>query len=107
MNVRIIEATTDADLERVLAVRNSMERPLSLDGLRAERSSTVATLDLIAERDGEDIGAGSVAWGRRGGPARSAFIFAWVLEEHRRRGIGGALLGRLTTFARSKGIERM
>jgi GNAT superfamily N-acetyltransferase len=39
--------------------------------------------------------------------ARSAFIFAWVLPEHRRAGIGGGLLDRLTAFARSKGIERM
>src|SRR4051812_19700707 len=84
-----------------------MERPLSLAGLRAERSSAVATLDVIAERDGEDVGAGSVAWGPTGASARTAFIFAWVGPEHRRTGIGGALLDRLTAFARSKGIERM
>src|SRR4051812_39654557 len=107
MNVRIIEATTDADLERVLAVRNSMERPLSLAGLRAERSSAVATLDLIAEREGEAVAAGSIAFGPTGGTSPNAFIFAWVLQEHRRGGIGGALLDRLTTFARSKGIDRM
>lgn len=107
VTLRIIEASTDADLERVLAVRNSMERPLSLAGLRAERSSAVATLDVIAERDGEDVGAGSVAWGPTGASARTAFIFAWVVPEHRRTGIGGALLDRLTAFARSKGIERM
>ena len=107
MDLQILEATTDADLERVLAVRNSMERPLSLAGLRAERSSAVASLDLIADRHGTDIGAGSVAWGPIGAAAANAFIFAWVLPEHRRTGIGGRLLDRLTAFARSRGIERM
>lgn len=108
MDLTILEATTNADLERVLAVRNVMERPLTLAGLHAERSSVQASLDLIATAaDGTDIGSGSVAWGPISADSRNVFIFAWVLPEHRRQGIGSALLERLVTFARAHDMQRM
>ena len=92
MGVTIREATTDADLERVLAVRNSIEvEQLSLTGLRAERSGSLATLDLLAESDDVDVGSGSVAWGPVNAESRNVFIFAWVPREHRHQGIGGSL----------------
>jgi GNAT superfamily N-acetyltransferase len=107
MDVTITEASSDADLERVLAVRNVMERPLTLAGLRAERSSALASLDLIASAGGTDIGSGSVSWGPISADSRNVFIFAWVLLEHRRRGVGSALLERLVAFARANGMQRM
>jgi GNAT superfamily N-acetyltransferase len=108
MDVTIREATGDADLERVLAVRNTMEaEQLSLNGLRAERSGSVATYDLLAELDGRDVGAGSASWGPIGAESKNVFIFVWVLPEARHLGIGGRLLDRLVAFARERGIERM
>jgi GNAT superfamily N-acetyltransferase len=101
-------ATTDDDLERVLAVRNSMEaEQLTLAGLRAERAGSDAALDLLAESDGRDVGAGSVAWGAIGAEQRNAYIFAWVLPQHRNNGIGGAVLDRLIAFSRERGMELM
>jgi len=101
-------AETDDDLQRVLDVRNAIEvEKLTLVGLRAERSAAIASLDLIAEMGGRDIGAGSVAWGPISVESRNAFIFAWVLPEWRHRGIGGGLLDRLAAYARTAGMERM
>jgi GNAT superfamily N-acetyltransferase len=107
MEVTILEATTDVEIERVLAVRNVIERPLSLTGLRAERSSSIAHLDLIAVVDGTDVGSGSVAWGPISVESGNVFIFAWVLPEYRRHGVGSALLDRLIAFARADGMDRM
>jgi GNAT superfamily N-acetyltransferase len=108
MDVAIREAATDADLERVLAVRNSIEaEKLTLAGFRAERRGSIATLDLLAEADGVDVGSGSVAWGPIGGESRNVFIFAWVPPKHRHQGIGGGLIDRLVAFARDRGMERM
>jgi GNAT superfamily N-acetyltransferase len=108
MEVTIREATTEADLQRVLDVRNSIEaEQLSLAGLRAERNGSVASLDLLAEADGVDFGSGSAAWGPIGAESRNAFIFVWVPPEHRKHGIGGRLVDRLVSFARDLGMERM
>jgi len=108
MGFTIREATTDADLERVLVVRNAIEfEQLSLAGLRAERSGSLATLDLLAESDGVDVGSGSTAWGAMNAESRNVFIFAWVPPEHRHQGIGGRLVDRLIGFARDRGMERM
>jgi GNAT superfamily N-acetyltransferase len=103
-----IRGVTDADLERVLAVRNSLEvERLSLAGLRAERNGSIAALDLLAEAGGVDVGAGSTAWGPIGVESRNVFVFAWVPPEHRQQGIGGSLVDRLVAFARERGMERL
>jgi GNAT superfamily N-acetyltransferase len=108
MDATISPATTDADLERVLDVRNAIEvEKLTLVGLRAERSAAVASLDLVAETGGRDVGAGSIAWGAISVESRNVFIFAWVLPEERHRGIGGRLLDQLVACARTAGMERM
>jgi GNAT superfamily N-acetyltransferase len=108
MRPTIRTATTDADLERVLAVRNSMEADqLTLAGLRAERAGSEAELDLLAEADGKDVGAGSVAWGLIAAEHRNAYIFAWVPPEYRHQGIGTSLLDRLIAFARERGMVEM
>jgi GNAT superfamily N-acetyltransferase len=108
MDVTIREATTEADLQRVLDIRNSIEAEhLSLAGLRAERSGSLESLDLLAEAGGVAVGSGSADWGPIGAESRNVFIFAWVPPEHRHHGIGGRLLDRLVTFARDRGMERM
>lgn len=108
MHVTIRAATTDPDLERVLAIRNSMDaEQLTLAGLRAERAGTEAELDLLAEVDGTDVGAGSVAWGPIAAEHRNAYIFAWVLPDYRHEGVGTGLLDRLVAFARERGMREM
>jgi GNAT superfamily N-acetyltransferase len=101
-------ASSDDDLERVLAVRNSMEHEqLTLAGLRAERAGAEAELDLLAEADGRDVGGGSVSWGAIGAEQRNAYLFAWVLPAYRKNGVGGGLLDRLAAFSRERGMEQM
>jgi GNAT superfamily N-acetyltransferase len=101
-------ATTDADLERVLAIRNAMVADhQTLAALRAERASTEAALDLLAEAGHRDVGAGSIAWGRIAAESRNVYVFAWVLPEMRHKGIGGELLDRLVAFARDRGMQEM
>ena len=108
MDVTIREAVGDADLERVLAIRNAMEADQqTLAGLQAERGGALASLDLLAESGGIDVGAGSIAWGPMSAESRNVFVFAWVVPEYRRRGIGGTLLDRLVAFGRERGMERM
>jgi GNAT superfamily N-acetyltransferase len=108
MEATIRAASGDVDLERVLAVRNAVEHePQSLAALHAERGNSIATLDLIAEQDGRDVGSGSIAWGPGALETRNVFIFAWVLPPYRHQGIGGALLDGLVAFAREAGMERM
>ena len=108
MRPTIRTAATDDDLERVLAVRNSMEAdPLTLAGLRAERAGSEAELDLLAESDNNVVGAGSVAWGLIAAEHRNAYIFAWVPPEYRHQGVGTALLDRLISFAREGGMVEM
>jgi len=108
MDATIREATNEADIERVLAVRNAVEHePQTLAAFHAERAGTITTLDLLAEQDGRDVGAGSIAWGPGALESRNVWIFAWVLPDHRRQGIGGALLDRLVAFAREHKMERM
>jgi mycothiol synthase len=108
MDVTIREATTEADIERVLAVRNAVEHEYqTLAAFRAERAGARVALDLLAEQDGHDVGAGGIAWGPGSVESRNVWIFAWVLHDHRRQGIGGALLERLVAFAREHGMERM
>lgn len=108
MDATIRAAAGDADLERVLAIRNLVEHePQSLTALHKERRTGIAALDLIAEQDGRDVASGSVAWGPGSLESHNVFVFAWVLPEYRHRGIGRELLDRLVAFAREAGMERM
>jgi mycothiol synthase len=102
------EARDDGDLERMLAIRNSLDaRPLTLDGYHAERTAAVANLVLIATVDGRDVGAGWAVWGASFAETRTAFVNAWVLADARRQGVGGALVDRLAAFARDSGMTSL
>src|SRR5690349_15243382 len=108
MEATIRTASGDADIERLLAVRNAVEHePQNLAAWHAERAGTFASRDLLAEQDGRDVGAGSVAWGPGSLESHNDFIFAWVRPAYRNQGIGGALLDRLVAFAREAGMQRM
>jgi GNAT superfamily N-acetyltransferase len=107
MDATIRAATTEDDVEAWLALRNAVDpRPLTLAGLRAERTAMLTGLDLLAEVDGRAVGAGAVGWGPVSEESRNVFVDCWVLPDHRRNGIGGRLWAQLTTFAREGGMER-
>jgi GNAT superfamily N-acetyltransferase len=108
MEPTIRPATTDAELEAWLDVRNAVDpRQITLAGLRAERSGDTKNLDLVAWDDGTAVGAGSIGWGPVGEESQNTFIWVWVLPAHRNRGTGGRLYDQLATFGRRGGIERV
>jgi GNAT superfamily N-acetyltransferase len=107
MTLEVHPATTDAELERLLAVRNVIDqRPLTLAGWNAELGGTLASCALLATLDGRDVGAGRVAWGAMGRDSSLAFVDIWVLKDARERGVGSRLWADLGRFARDRGIER-
>jgi len=91
------EAETDAELELWRHVRKAL--------LPNERTAPVAELRsggsfmLLAYRDGELAGSGSASKSDTGGGA----VFPRVLPEHRRNGIGTAVLRRLASHAAAGG----
>jgi len=108
MDIDIIEAMTDADLERLLAVRNAVDpRPLTVAGLRAERSAAIELRDVLALVDGQVVGAGGIGWGAAGQEAHRALIDLWVLPDARGRGVGTRVFDDLTAFARQRGAIRL
>ena len=97
MNVRPL---ADADVERALAVRNAVFRrePQELEYYRM-RLETPSRRDFVAEVDGEIVGVAHSMpniWETGSG---YAFAGAAVLVEHRRRGIGSALLRAISEHA--------
>lgn len=97
MNVRPLE---DADVERALAVRNTVFRrePLELAYYRA-RLDTPSRRDFVAEIDGAIVGVAHSMpniWEPTSGYAFSGLA---VLAEHRRRGVGTTLLRAISAHA--------
>lgn len=90
--MRIAEA--GADLEAYAAVWNAITplEPLDLERQREKRAREAHRLYLVAELDGAVAGCGFA------GPSQTegrGFLAPRVLPEHRRRGIGSALLREL------------
>ena len=108
MDATIRPVTTEAELETWLAVRNAVDpRPMTLAGLRAERSADTTALDLIAWVHDTAVGAAATGWGPISDESRMTWVWIWVLPEHRHRGIGGRMFDRLAAFARDGGMERV
>jgi mycothiol synthase len=99
--IELREAETDAELELWRDVRKAL--------LPNERTAPVAELRsggsfmLLAYRDGELAGSGSASRSDTGGGA----VFPRVLAEHRRNGIGTALLRRLASHAEARGYSEV
>jgi mycothiol synthase len=100
--IELRQAVTDVDLEAWRQVKQRVlpgERAPTVGELRAE----LGRLFLLAHRDGELAGSGI------GGPSDAAgrgFIAARVLPEHRRRGVGSALVQGLEKHCLALGFRR-
>lgn len=95
-----VRPLVDADVERALAVRNAVFRrePIELGHYRM-RLETPSRRDFVAEVDGEIAGVAHSMpniWETASG---YAFAGAAVLPEHRRRGIGSALMKAISAHA--------
>src|ERR1700682_1001715 len=96
--LRVVESS--ADLETWAKVKSTVvpNDPVTAEQLVA--SAEDGRLLLLAARDGVAVGCGIAARSSFGG---RAFIAARVLPEHRRQGIGTALLRALSDHARALG----
>ncbi|MDQ3894624.1 MAG: GNAT family N-acetyltransferase [Actinomycetota bacterium] len=104
--LQIRRAETDAELERYveLMARVAPDAALTAPELRAiERE--LELVHLLAEIDGEGVGAGVCAKEPRMRGRRAAQAKAHVPEEHRRRGVGSALCAALPQWARERDVE--
>jgi len=103
--MQLSECVTDDDLEAWRTVRLAVEpgsRTLSLAELRAQDSSD--HLLLIAVENGDVLGSGIAK------PAETAgagFVAPRVLPEHRRRGVGSALLRALAEHCHALQLSTM
>jgi GNAT superfamily N-acetyltransferase len=105
----VAAAETDADLEAVVEVRERAAPDLGADvpQLRHQRAFWHDLLLLVARLDGEPVGSAfaGVFPGADEEPHASADVT--VVPDHRGRGVGGDLLARISTHARSLGKEAM
>jgi mycothiol synthase len=97
-----VEAESDADLEAMVEVRRraTPDAPARVENLRFHLESKPELVYLVARLDGDPVGCGYVeAW--------SAFAVGdvTVVPEHRRRGIGAAVLADISARARGLGKD--
>ncbi len=100
--IGIRTVTSDADFEAWAAVKNAVvpNEPVTVAELRGAVEPD--RILLLAERNGELAGAGIADRSSFGG---RAFIAVRVLPQHRRLGVGSALLQPLSDHARSLGLN--
>ena len=99
--IELRAAETDNELELWRSVRVAILPNERTDSVEELRSS--GTFLLLAYRDGEPAGSGSASNSNIGGGA----VTPRVLPEHRRRGVGTALLERLASQAESCGYDEV
>jgi GNAT superfamily N-acetyltransferase len=104
--VEIRPGTTDADLEALLAVRNAVlsKDPIALAELRSWESQVKEMVHLLAWEDAGPVGAANFGLLNT---KPDPFAFAWVLPEHRRRGIGSALYEAISGWASERGKDAL
>jgi mycothiol synthase len=95
---------TDAELEAYVAIWNAItpDEPADVAQQRERRERDPQRLYLLAELDGEPVGAGFA--GRSDSPGRG-FLSPRMLAEARRRGVGGALLAELVAHLSAQGFD--
>jgi RimJ/RimL family protein N-acetyltransferase len=98
---------TEGDIDTYVAVRTRVhpDNPMPRDVVVEDRKKP-DQLDLLAERDGEPVGAASVA--KFGGAPEGEFAYVTirVVSEHRRAGVGTMLHLRASEHARGLGKSR-
>lgn len=99
--IELRAAETDEELELWRSVPIAILPNERTDSVEELRSS--GTFLLLAYRDGEPAGSGSASKSDIGGGA----VTPRVLPEHRRRGVGTALLQRLASHAESCGYDEV
>jgi GNAT superfamily N-acetyltransferase len=104
VQVDISTASSDAELAVIGPIAGKLDRgPASVDDLRHLRSTVGDPLHLVAREGGEPVGfAYGGAWP---GTEEEGVLQAdlAVLAEHRRRGIGSAMLAGISEHARALG----
>jgi GNAT superfamily N-acetyltransferase len=102
IRVRVVE--TDADVDAYVDVRNRVhpETPMPREVVLDDRRKP-DRLDLLAELDGETVGAATAANLNADATQRFAYLTLRVLREARRRGVGTALHLRASEHARTLG----
>jgi GNAT superfamily N-acetyltransferase len=102
--MEIRQATTDAEIETLVAVHNAVH-PNDLIGL-AEMRSTESQVEemvfLIAWEGDRAVAAGDTGLLFQ---QPEPFAHTWVLPDERRRGIGTAMYSWISEYARSKGKD--
>jgi mycothiol synthase len=102
MTIRLVES--DADLDAYVGIWNAItpNESTTVEKQRERRAGDPRRLYLLAERDGNAVGAGFA--GRSDSEGR-AHVAPRVLPEARRRGIGSALVRQLVAHAEREGFR--
>jgi GNAT superfamily N-acetyltransferase len=105
MSIEIREVSGYAELERWVAVRNAVapEDPQSVHKLTFLRAHESERVDLLAYLGDRPVGTGVLAGDPHSAGSTHPFAEICVLEHHRGRGIGTALLRELSRQARRLG----
>jgi GNAT superfamily N-acetyltransferase len=102
--MEIRRATTDSELEALLAIRNTVltDDPVALAELRSWETQVQEMRHLIVWDGGEALGATNYGLLYT---KPDPFAFVWVLPEYRCRGIGSALYAAISVWARERGKD--
>ncbi|NUR78620.1 MAG: GNAT family N-acetyltransferase [Thermoleophilia bacterium] len=108
--IRVRPVLTESDIDTYIAVRNRVQpaTPIPREAVLDMRNDPAkGNLDLLAELDGEPVGAASAA--KHGGAPEGdlAWMTIRVVAEHRRKGVGTALYGACSDHARTLGKSQM
>ena len=100
--MEIRRATTDEEFEALLAVRNEVwpRDPYSLTELRSLMNQVKEIVQFVAWEGDGPVGAGDAGLLAQ---SPEPFAHAWVLQGHRRRGVGSELYAAISAYA---GIAR-
>jgi len=107
VTIEIRTASGFADLERWVATRNEVapDDPDDPTMIALLRASLLEHVNLLAVQDGEVVGTAMLAGDPNSLESDHAYVEVMVLERHRGRGIGSALLTELSELVRRLGKQ--
>jgi len=109
-SIRIRPAETDADLTTLARIVNTVtpDEPTSLTEIRWQQATYPGGRWFLGDLDGETVGAASVGRIFIYPPEYDAlWASVHVLSDHRRHGVGSALLAAVSEVARERGKEHL